>query len=125
MHSLQKFFENNLWLNIIFLALAILSIILAFYFYFKSQKEKRPVFNSKTISLFNASPILANKLEIRYNGSVVNNLVLTRIAFWNAGRESIRSKDIAPNAPFLITAPDDVIIYDIEIVDENPVNNSK
>jgi hypothetical protein len=125
MHSLQKFFENNLWLNIIFLVLAILSIVLAFYFYFKSKKEKRPVFHSKTISLFDASPIIANKLEIKYNGSVVNNLLLTRIAFWNAGRESIRSEDIAPNSPFLITAPDDIIIYDFEVVDQNPVNNFK
>jgi hypothetical protein len=125
MHTFQKFFENNLWLNIVFLILSILSIYLAFYFYFKSKKEKLPVFNSKTISLFDASPIISSKLEIKYNGSIVNKLLLTRIAFWNAGRESIRFQDIAPNAPFLITAPNDVIIYDIEIVDQNPVNNFK
>jgi hypothetical protein len=123
MKSILNFFDNNPWLNLLFLILSILSIILAYYFYYQSKKEKKPVFNSKTISLFLVNSIIAKKIDIRYNGDLINNLSLTKIAFWNAGKESIRGDDIAPNAPFLIIAPEDVTIYGVEIVDQNMVNN--
>ena len=118
-----NFFNNSPWLNIIFLILAILGIFLAIYFYYKSIREKKPVYNTKSIPLFHANPIIANKIEIKYHGTVVNNLTLTKFAFWNAGLEPIRFEDIPNNFPFLLKTSNDVIIYDIELLDQNTVNN--
>ena len=116
-------FDNNPWLNVLFLILSVVSITLAYYFYYKSLKEKKPVYNWKTYPLFQPNPIVGNKIEIKYNGNQIDNLSLTKFAFWNAGRESVRSEDIAPNAPFLITVDKSVNIFDFEVIDQNIINN--
>lgn len=123
MNSVLNWFNNSLWLNIISLIIGILGIFLAYYFYNKSLKEKKPVFLYSTISLFHANPIIAKKIEIKYNGNQVDTLSLTRFAFWNAGIEPIRRIDIAPNSPFLIKTQPEVNILDFEITKQNPDNN--
>ena len=118
-----KLFDNNPWLNVLFLILSIVSIALAYFFYYKSIKEKKPVYNWKTYPLFQPNPIVGNKIEIKYNGNQIDNLSLTKFAFWNAGRESIRYEDIAPNDPFLIIVDKGVNILDFQIVEQNTINN--
>lgn len=58
----MEFFKNNPWLNIIFLILAVLSILLAFYFYNKSIREKKPLYDLMSFSLLNLNPIVDRKI---------------------------------------------------------------
>lgn len=123
MEWIRDFFDGKSpWLNIIFFSLAVIGIILTLYFFFKSKKDKRPVINSKTFQLFTASPLIKNKLEIKYDGRSVDKILLTKIAFWNAGREAIRKDDIAIKDALIIHAPNNTIIYDFEIIDQNQAN---
>lgn len=110
-------------LNFIFLLLAIASIIVSIYFYFKSKKVKAPVYSKKTFSLVQPSLASLKNIEIKYNNSLVSRLSLTQFAFWNTGKEPIRSADIAPQDPIIIRSTNDTIIYEVEVVSQNKVNN--
>lgn len=123
MEKFYKFFEGNPWLNIVFLVLSIISVILAIIFYYKSIKSKKPTYNIFTNRLVNNNLSRLNKIEIKYNGAIVTNLSVSKIALWNAGKESIRRIDIASSDPISISTKENIILYDYEIVYAKPVNN--
>jgi len=123
MCTITNFFLNNAWLNIIFLILAIVSIVLARFYYFKSKKEKKPLYNLKTLTILFTNPKIKNNLEIKYKGRLIQQLMLTQFAFWNAGKSAIRREDIPTSQPFLIRTASDVTIYEFEIIDQNNANN--
>jgi hypothetical protein len=85
--------ENIGVLNLVFLIIAVTGLFLAFYFYYKSKKEKRPVYNLQTIRLIKKNVSSINKLQILYKESNVENLSVTKFSFWNTGRGIIRKSD--------------------------------
>ncbi len=123
MHRLFDFFKGDPWLNILFLLLAVVGIILATIFYFKSLKEKKPVFSKQTFRLVNNTLSTINNIDIRYKNIQLRNLSLTKIAFWNAGKDPIISSDIASSDPLVIQTNKDTLIYDFEISHAKAVNN--
>lgn len=123
LQNLSQIFNDNPWLNILFLFLAIFSIILSLIFYFKSKKEKRPTYSKKTSNVIQRTVIKSNKLEVKYNGSSIENLSMTEFAFWNSGRETIRGIDIAPSDPLIIKSTAPIILYDFEVQFKNDINN--
>jgi len=64
-------------------------------------------------------------LEIKYSGENVENLSITKFAFWNAGRETIRKNDFINNDELSIQTSDDILIYDYKIELEDERNNFK
>lgn len=48
-----------------------------------------------------ASHILSHVPEMRYSGPQIENLTVTKIAFWNAGRDTIDNQDVASAGPFV------------------------
>lgn len=117
--------NNTGKLNIVFLLLAIISIILAIYFYIKSKKEKKPVYSLKTTQLINDNVSSIEKLEIFFAGNTLENLSLTKFAFWNAGRETIKETDIVNADPIKIFTSKGFIIYDYKIEIQDQRNNIK
>ncbi|MFM9989758.1 hypothetical protein [Flavobacterium sp.] len=122
MNQILHFFDSNPLLNIIFFILSIVSIILAFIFYFKSIRNKKPIYNIETNRLVSNNLTSLSKIEIKYNNSPVSNLSVTKIALWNNGKESIRRNDIASSDPIIIKTKDNVLLYDFEVVYEKAVN---
>ena len=115
---------NNLGkLNILFLFLAITSILLAIYFYVKSKREKKPVYSLKTSQLINNNLSSIDKLEITYDGNRLENLSLTKFAFWNAGKETIKEEDIVKFDPIKISVSENLTIYDYKIEIQDEKNN--
>ena len=51
MEEYLNWLNNNQWLNLIFLILAILSIIISIYLYRKSRKNKKPLFDKRSINV--------------------------------------------------------------------------
>lgn len=123
MENIYSFFNGNPWLNIIFFALAIISIILAVIFYYKAIKSKKPIYDIETNRLVNNDLSGLKKIEIKYNNTIISNLSVTKIALWNSGKDSIRRNDIASSDPILVCTKDNIILYDFEIVHAKPVNN--
>jgi hypothetical protein len=123
MQSIIRFFNGDPWLNFLFFLLALAGIALAIIFYYKSQKEKKLVFSTQTFSLVRESLATIKNVEIKYNGSMVRNLSLTKFAVWNSGKEPIKNSDIASTDPLIILSSQKSIIYDYEISYHQEVNN--
>ena len=75
--------------------LAILGILFSFYFYFRSKRIKSPVFRTRTTRLIQREISQIDSLEVYYDGIKQPALTITKIAFWNKGRETISASDIS------------------------------
>lgn len=106
MKEILTFFNNNLWLNITSFVIGIVGILMSLLFYIKSKKDKRPVFSKQTYRLIQKNTTTLKKLKVLCNDKQVEKLTLTKFAFWNADKETIRRIDIAANNPIVIMLHD-------------------
>ena len=112
------------WLNLIFLVLAMLSIVVSIVIFIVSKKEKRPYFLVRTFRLIQDSLNKIEAVEIHYRGERVENLSLAKVALWNKGRDTINSQDVAPKDPLRISVQSPARLLGAEIIHTaNPVNN--
>jgi hypothetical protein len=115
MKELIQFLTGNPWLNLIFLVLAIASIVLSVSLYIKSRRTRKPVFNIRTFGLLGRKLRQLDDIVITYHGRQVDNLALTKVAFWNKGTETIRWEDIAANDPIRVEIAENATVLHAEI----------
>lgn len=120
---MNDFFNTNPYLNLVSLLLAILGIIFTIYFYFKSQKSKMPIYAVRTINLVKEKIQKIETVQILYSGEEVINLSISKIAFWNDGKETINASDIAVNNPLKIDITGEYEILDAEILFQKNKSN--
>lgn len=119
-----ELFNSNPLLNAFSLFLAILGIIFTAYFYFKSKKIRIPIYILRTVNLVRENVQKIDTVNILYAGNKVNNLSITKIAFWNDGKETINNSDVAQNNPIRLIIDKDCIFLDAEIIyQKNPSND--
>lgn len=119
-----ELFNNNPLLNAFSLFLAILGIIFTTYFYFKSKRIRMPIYILRTVNLVRENVQKIDTVNILYAGNKVNNLSITKIAFWNDGKETINNSDVAQNNPIRLIIDKDCIFLDAEIIyQKNPSND--
>ena len=119
-----ELFNNNPLLNAFSLFLAILGIIFTTYFYFKSKKIRMPIYILRTVNLVRENVQKIDTVNILYAGNKVDNLSITKIAFWNDGKETINNSDVAQNNPIRLIIDKDCIFLDAEIIyQKNPSND--
>lgn len=119
-----ELFNSNPLLNAFSLFLAILGIIFTSYFYFKSKKNRIPIYILRTVNLVRENVQKIDTVNILYAGNKVNNLSITKIAFWNDGKETINNSDVAQNNPIRLIIAKDCIFLDAEIIyQKNPSND--
>lgn len=105
-------------------ALTVLSIGLAFVFFFKSRRIKQPMFSIRSAHLIRNVAGQQSDLDIRFAGEPITNLTATKIAFWNNGRETIDGRDIAQTEPLAVGIDRGLKILDAEVLDRTrPSNN--
>ncbi|WP_338867964.1 hypothetical protein WBJ53_16250 [Spirosoma sp. SC4-14] len=122
--DVYNWFNGNPTFNIVTLLLAIIGIILSFYFYFKSKKNKVPIYIARSVNLVRESIKKIETVEIMYAGSKIENLSLTKIALWNDGRDTISFNDVAHADPIKICIDEEYDILDAEILfQKNPAND--
>lgn len=122
--NIMKWLNENQWLNLIFLVLAVLSIIVSFYLYFKSKRRKIPIYLIKTFNLIRDRVNKIQEVKIIYSDKPIKNLSITKIAFWNRGNEVINKSDIAPKEPIRIIVGDEYEILNASIIfTKNEANN--
>ena len=80
-------------LTIVSIILTIVSIILSFVLYYKPRRN--PVYISRTTRLFDNRVSAIDNLEVLYDKKRLSSLSITKIVFWNRGRDTIRGKEIA------------------------------
>lgn len=104
-----ELFNSNPLLNAISLFLAILGIIFSAFFYLKSKKIRMPIYVLRTVNLVRENVQKIDTVNILYSGNKVNNLSITKMAFWNDGKETINNSDVAQNNPIRLTIDKDCI----------------
>jgi hypothetical protein len=119
-----EFFQNNPLLNILFLVLALLGVIATIYFYFKSVRKKEPTFSIRSINLIKDKINKIKGLEIKYQEEKIQNLSISKIAFYNNGKETIKSTDVASKNRIRIEITKENKILDSDIIfEKNKANN--
>lgn len=122
--NIMQWLNENHWLNLIFLILAILSIIISIYLYFKSKRRKIPIYLIKTFNLIRDRVNKIQEVKIIYSDKPIKNLSITKIAFWNRGNEVINKSDIAPKEPIRIVVGEEYEILNANIIFiKNEANN--
>jgi hypothetical protein len=96
MQSIINFLSANPWLNLLFLVLAVLSIIISVVLFLRSRKEKILVYATSSFNLIHNSVARIPGLYVKYEDNNIDNLTLTKIAIWNKGKGTINNTDIAP-----------------------------
>lgn len=109
------------WFNILTLSLTIMFGMLAIIFFFKSIRVRAPRY---AIHNFNVLELRVGDMPLKmlYADQEIERLTATKIAFWNAGRETINSQDVAE--PITVQVKDRCKILNARILHvKNPVNN--
>lgn len=102
MTRIAQWLNQNLWLNLAFLILALLSILVSIALYIMSKKEKSPWYTIRTFQLVEDKISKIEAIEIFYRSQKVDNLSLSKVALWNRGKGPINSEDVAPKDPIRI-----------------------
>ncbi len=124
MQTLIDFLSANPWLNLLFLILAVGSIIISLILYLKSRKEKILVYVTKSFNLIHNSVAKVPGLSIKYEGNTLDTLTLTKIAFWNNGKGTINSNDIAPTDNLVVFPNEDILILEAAITYKSRESNN-
>ena len=102
-------------LTIISVFVAIVSIAITF----KSKRERKPRYSILSYNIIKDFVNMFDALEIRYAGQTVKDLTVSKIIFWNAGRETIDKDDIVKADPITIRMSDNYKILDQNIIAMN------
>jgi len=108
--------NSNPWLNVIFLFLALGSIILSIYLFLKGRKEKRPTYIIKSFNLVKDKLNRIEQVKILYDDKLIKNLTITKISLWNNGKETINNIDVAPKDPIRLEINEDYQILNANIL---------
>lgn len=100
--------------NYIGYVIGVIGIIAAIVGYYKSKKIKIPFVITKTQNILDL-PDTISELELYYSKRKIQNLSITKIAFFNAGNETIEFDDVSNIDPILIKIPKDVILLNYKI----------
>lgn len=117
-------FIINYWEFILSIIItAIVSIIITSIF----QKSIKPFYATLTSKVFKESEIAKqNKIKIFYKDNVVKTLTITKLAFWNSGKQTLKYNDhIAEKDPFRIELHEEGEILDYELLYQKEANDIK
>lgn len=120
---LASFFNGGSLLNVTTFVLAIIGIVSSIYLYFKGKKCKKPTYILKTTNLVRENIQKIDSVDILYSGNKIKNLSVTKVAFWNNGKDTISNNDVAKKSPIRLTIKEDFIFLDAKIVFQKNQSN--
>jgi len=110
---LLSYFSNPLVLSIAALA-SIISIPLAFYFYFMSVARHELTYYINPAKAIVAKSGVLSKLSVSFDGvPITSDIAVAQIALWNTGKMSIREGDVLQ--PVIISTENNTPILDAVI----------
>lgn len=119
---LSDFISKN-WINILFF---ILGLIPGVYFYFKGKKTRTPTYIVRSVNLVKENIQKIDTVDILYSKEKIQNLSVSKIAFWNDGKATINKSDITAKEPIKLAIKDGYKFLDIEILfEKNKANDFK
>lgn len=115
---------NNPIITIGGFALGIIGIVLAVIFYVRSIKDRVPCFEVNSNTLIEGLHKALDGLQLHYKGAPQERITVTKLAFWNAGRETIDKRDLVEADPIGIACPSALAILDIQVTQVSAKSNS-
>jgi hypothetical protein len=105
--------------------IGVISFVLAIVFYLKSSKERRPCYAVTSNNIIKQAQQLIPGLSVRYSGhgEELSNFTISKLAFWNAGRETIRKADLVKADPITVQAKEGCVLLGIEVLYASPSND--
>jgi hypothetical protein len=101
---------------------AIVGLIIT-HVYYRLQKRRRELcWSIDSTNLIKGYSSLFEKLEIQYGEQKIENLTVSKIAFWNNGNETIDRKDVAV-PPHIYRTKEDTKILDVKVIKTSTVGN--
>lgn len=118
------FFLGKYWELI---ATCVFSVISTILISRRFQKSIKPIYTTLSSKVFKESEIAKqNKITILYKDNVVKTLTITKLAFWNSGKQTLKYKDhIAEKDPFRIVLDNEGEILDYELLYQKEANDIK
>lgn len=119
MESLLKmadWLKVNPWLSVLSFLFALLSVILAVIFFIKSRRSKEPRYAIRSTNLIRDFTSRLEALEMTYAGKRISNLTVTKLLFWNNGKDTINGRDIASADPLMVKVKDEYKILDSSLL---------
>jgi hypothetical protein len=98
---------------------ALIPMALAIYLYVRGRRLQQPCWAIHTSMLVEDYQSRVPGLEIAYKGEHMESVEVSRILFWNAGRETIRSADLESVEPIKVVASDDLVVLDVVVLTDN------
>lgn len=103
--------------------LAIFAVVMAIFFYVRSRRSKVPLYTKRSFNIIQDFSTKLSYLTVQYKNETVDNLTITKLAFWNDGRQTINMIDIAEADPLRISAIHNSKILSAEVIySRNPAN---
>lgn len=124
MEECLKWLDDNQWLNLIYLTLAILSIITSIYLYRKSRKRKKPVFAIRSTNVISDEVKNLGEVEVKFKGDKIDNLTVSKVAFWNSGNDTLNDDDQAPIDKVRIELKEGFVILESEVIFQSSETNN-
>jgi hypothetical protein len=91
--------------------------------YFRGKRERRPRYEYSHNTIIDDVSGGLNGLKVLYNGEQLGRVTVAKVAFWNAGRETIRKSDLVDADPLRIEVRPGVKVLDARVVKQtNPAN---
>lgn len=97
----------------------VIGILVSTFFYFKSKKNKDLRYILKTYNLIKDHSSKFSNLSIKYNGADVKNFTVTKVIFWNNGKETIDGKEITVKEPLKLKIRENHRILDANVIQSN------
>jgi hypothetical protein len=111
----QEKWWNSRWIILsswAFGLVGVLGVALTIIFFFSGERVRDPHYALWTNNLIKDFKGKIDKLDITYSSVHISDLSVTKLAFWNNGKETIDGSDIAPQDPVLIKTKGDCRILD-------------
>ena len=115
--------DLNTTLGIAGLVFGIVSLVTGYIFYRRGLRTKEPCYSIKTETLIAGYSAKFKDLTIHYKDKEIENLSVSKIAFWNNGSETINLDDIAPKAPLLIVVDKEAEILDAKVLEQTNLSS--
>lgn len=125
MKNITELFDlvsSTKWSFLISSLFAIISIVLAIIFFIKGRKFKNPRYSIRSNSLIKNFTQQINGLNISYNNQPISSVTVSKIAFWNKGKETLNYSDFAEADPFEICSNSEILSASI-IFSRNKTNS--
>jgi hypothetical protein len=98
------------------LILGVASVVLAIYFYVKSKKDRLPSYTVLSTTLVEGLSSELQDLKVTYKGEACERVTVSKLWFWNAGKEPIRRTDFVGAAPLAVVVAAGVKVMSARVI---------